>query len=77
MSLGKAGVRPLSSAIPVELENRRKRASEARASSAMNLARTGVGEGPEECAGVLVHDLTKVHGDGEHDDQEEEVDAKE
>ena len=36
--------------------------------SAMNSTRTGVGESPKDDAGVLVHDLTKVHGDGEHDD---------
>ena len=34
-------------------------------SSSMKLARASVGEGPKDCAGVLVHDLTKVHGDGE------------
>ena len=55
----------------------RKRASAARASSAMRLARAGVGEGPKDGAGVFVHDLTKVHGDGEQEDQEKKVDPKE
>ena len=40
-------------------------------------ALAGVGERPKDCAGVLVHDLTKVHGDGEQEDQKEKVDAKE
>jgi hypothetical protein len=48
----------------------------ARASSAMKLARAAIGKGPEDGAGVLVHDLTKVHGDGEQEDEEKEVDAK-
>ena len=48
----------------------------ARASSAMKLARAGIGEGPEDGAGVLVHDLTKVHCDGEQENKEKEVDAK-
>jgi hypothetical protein len=55
----------------------RRRASKARASSAPKLALASVGEGPEDGAGVLVHDLTKVHGDGEQEDQEKKVDAKE
>jgi len=46
-------------------------------SSAMKLARASVGEGAKDGAGVPVHDLTKVHGDREQEDQEEEVDAKE
>jgi hypothetical protein len=54
----------------------RRRASAARVSSSMKLARAGVGEGAKDGAGVLVHDLTKVHGDGEQEDQEEKVDAK-
>ena len=33
-------------------------------SSAMKLALAGVGERSEDGAGVLVHGLTKVHGDG-------------
>ena len=49
----------------------------ARASSAMKLALASVGEGPEDGAGVLVHDLTKVHGDGKQEDQEKKVDPKE
>lgn len=40
------------------------------------LARTGVGEGAQDGARVLVHDLTKVHGDGEHRYQEKEIDAE-
>ncbi len=40
-------------------------------------ARAGIGNGPEDGAGVLVHGLTKVHGDGEQQDEEKEVDAKE
>ena len=43
----------------------------------MKLARAGVGESPKDDAGVLIHDLTKVRGDGEQEDQEKEVDAKE
>ena len=54
----------------------RRRALKARVSSAIRLALAGVGEGTEDCAGVLVHHLTKVHGDGEQDDQEEEVHAE-
>jgi len=54
----------------------RRRALAARVSSAIKSALAGVGEGPKDCAGVLVHDLTKVHGDGEQEDQEEKVDAK-
>jgi hypothetical protein len=37
----------------------------------------GVREGPKDCPGVLVHQLTKVHGDGENEDQKEQVNAKE
>lgn len=44
--------------------------------SAMKLALAGIGESPEDGASVLVHGLTKVHGDGEQEDEEEEVDAK-
>jgi hypothetical protein len=40
------------------------------------LARAGIGKGPEDGAGVLVHDLTKVHRDGEQEYEEKEVDAK-
>jgi hypothetical protein len=36
----------------------------------------GVGERPKDSAGALVHDLTKVHGDGEQEYQKEEIDAK-
>ena len=36
-----------------------------------------VGELPQDCAGVLVHDLTNVHGDGEEENQKEKVDTKE
>jgi hypothetical protein len=36
----------------------------------MKLVLARVGEGPEDGADVLVHDLTKVHGDGEQEDQE-------
>jgi hypothetical protein len=43
----------------------------------VKLALAGIGEGPEDGAGVLVHGLAKVHGDGEYQDQEEQVDAKE
>ena len=46
------------------------------ASSAMKLAVARVGKGPKDDAGVLVHGLTKVHGEGENEDQEEQVDAK-
>ena len=53
------------------------RASEARVLSAIESALTGVGECPKDCACVLVHDLTKVHSDGEQEHQKEEVDAKE
>jgi hypothetical protein len=47
-----------------------------RVSSATKSALAGVGERPKDCAGVLVHDLTKVHGDGEQEDQKK-VDPKE
>ena len=40
-------------------------------------ALASVVEGPKNSAGVLVHDLSKVHGDGEKKDKEEKVDAKE
>ena len=39
-------------------------------------ATTGVGEGPEDSAGVPVYGLTKVHGDGEKEDEEKKIDAK-
>ena len=55
---------------------KRTRASGARALSAKKLTRPGIGKGPEDGAGVLVHDLTKVHGDGEQDNEEKQVDAK-
>ena len=58
-------------------EHKRRRASEARLLFAIWSALAGVGEGPKNCAGVLVHNLTKIHGDGEQEDQEEEVNAKE
>ena len=54
-----------------------RRASAACVLSAIKSALAGVGERPKDCAGVLVHDLTKVHGDGEQEDQKEKVDAKE
>jgi hypothetical protein len=53
-----------------------RRASAACVLSAIKSALAGVGERPKDCAGVLVHDLTKVHGDGEQEDQKEKVDAK-
>ena len=56
---------------------REKAGLSARASSAMKLVLASVGEGPEDGTGVLVHELTKVHGDGEQEDQEKKVDAKE
>jgi hypothetical protein len=56
---------------------KRRRASAARLSSAIQSALAGVGERPKDGAGVLVHNLTKVHGDGEQEDQKEKVDAKE
>ena len=49
----------------------------ARVSSAIKSALAGVGERPKNRAGVLIHDLTKVHGDGELEDEEEKVDAQE
>ena len=55
----------------------KRRAAAARLSSSRKLARAGFGEGPESGADVLVHDLTKVHGEGKQEDQEEKVDAKE
>src|ERR1700722_2169048 len=45
-------------------------------SSATKLARARIGKCPQDCAGVLVHHLAKVHGDGEEDDEKKEVDAK-
>jgi len=55
----------------------RRRASAARVSAAIKSALAGVCERPKDRAGVLVHDLTNVHGDGEQEDQKEKVDAKE
>ena len=55
----------------------RRRASAARVSSAIKSALAGVRERTKDCAGVLVHDLTNVHGDGEQENQKEKVDAKE
>jgi hypothetical protein len=40
-------------------------------------ALAGIGERPKDRTGVFVHDLTKIHRDGEQEDQKEEVDAKE
>ncbi len=45
-------------------------------SSATESAQAGVGERPKDGAGVLVHDLPKVHDDGEQKDQKEKVDAQ-
>ena len=45
-------------------------------SSAMKLVLSGVRERPEYRASVLVHDPTKVHGDGEKENEEEKIDAK-
>jgi hypothetical protein len=45
-------------------------------SSANKSAQAGVGEGPKDGASVVIHHLTKVHGDGKQQDQEEKVDAK-
>jgi hypothetical protein len=50
----------------------RRRTPCARSKSAL----PGVGERPKDSAGALVHDLTKVHGDGEQEYQKEEIDAK-
>ena len=36
------------------------------------LARSNVGEGSKDGAGVTVHDLTKVHGDCEQENEEEQ-----
>jgi hypothetical protein len=60
-----------------EFESYQKwRASAARVLPAIESALAGVGEGSKDGAGVFVHDLTKVHGDGEQEDQKEKVDAK-
>ena len=56
---------------------KRRRAAKARVSSAIKSALAGVGDCPKDRAGVLVHDLTNVHGDGEQEDHKEKVDAKE
>jgi len=56
---------------------RTTRAPAALVSSVPRSALAGVGECPKDCAGILVHDLTKVHGDGEQENQKEKVDAKE
>ena len=63
--------------LPTCMNYREKASLSARSSSAMKLALATVGEGPEDGAGVLVHELTNVHGDGEQEDQEKKVDAKE
>ena len=58
------------------LEAGKKRASEARASSVIKSALACVRESPKDGARVPVHNLTKVHGDGEQEDQKEKVHSK-
>jgi hypothetical protein len=71
-------IHPHYSTVVHELGNmKRRRASAARVSSAIKSALAGVSERPKDCAGVLVHDLANVHGDGEQENQKEKVDAKE
>ena len=74
--------RDIASLSPAEMKQQRgnyeKRAARATlVSSAMKLALAGVGEGSEDGAGVLVHGLTKIHGYGEEEDQEEQVEREE
>jgi hypothetical protein len=45
-------------------------------SSAVKLAVASVGKRPKNDAGVLIDSLTKVHREGENNDEEEEIDAK-
>lgn len=62
---------------PCELEDSRESGpGAARVSTAIKSLLACVGEGPQNCTGVLIHDLTKVHGDREHKDKKEQVDAK-
>jgi len=43
---------------------------------AIQSALAGVGQGAKDGAGIPVHDLPKVHGDSEQEDQKEEIYAK-
>ena len=45
-------------------------------SQAMKLAVAGIGQRPQDDAGVLIYGLTNVHGEGENNDEKEEIDAK-
>lgn len=45
-------------------------------SSAVNLAVAGVGKRSQDGAGALMDHLTHVHGEGENNDEKEEIDAK-
>jgi hypothetical protein len=46
-------------------------------SCAVKLAVAGVGKRPKDDASVLIYGLTKVHGEGENNDEKEEINAKE
>ena len=46
-------------------------------SSALKLAVAGVGKRPKDDTGVLIYGLTKVHGEGENNDEKEEIDPEE
>ncbi len=57
--------------------HRRERGPERSAlSSAMKLAVAGVGKRSKDGARALIDRLTNVHGEGENNDEKEEIDAK-
>jgi hypothetical protein len=43
----------------------------------VKLAVAGVGQRSKDDAGVLIYGLTKVHGEGENNNEKEEINAKE
>ena len=45
-------------------------------SSALKLAIPRVGKRPKDDAGVFIDGTPKIHGEGEDDDKEEQIDAK-
>jgi len=55
---------------------KKRRVSAARILIAIKSALPCVSERAKDRASVFVHDLAKVHSDGEQDDQKEKVDAK-
>jgi hypothetical protein len=62
---------------PNQMHGRQRGPGRSALSSEVKLAVAGVGKRPKEDAGVLIYGLTKVHGEGENNDEKEEIDAKE